>query len=98
MKSPSPPGRECAYPVPFRLDRQPGANLYRIINEGDERLRGLTLTLHGSGMMSASVPEALDPGEMLEVTVAGKDLARSTILVLRWFRPNGVEYLWRISF
>ncbi|CAN5542100.1 hypothetical protein BH10ACT7_BH10ACT7_12420 [soil metagenome] len=98
MKSPSPPRRECAYPVPFRLERQPSAHLYRIVNESDERLRGLTLTLHGSGMMSANLPESLGAREALEVTVAGHDLARSTILVLRWFRPNGVEYLWRISF
>lgn len=98
MKSPPPPRREVAYAVPFRVDRHPGANLYRIVNVGDERLRGLTLTLHGSGIMSASLPQSLSPGETLEVTVAGRDLARNTILVLRWFRPDGVEYLWRISF
>lgn len=98
MKNSPPVSIDCAYPVPFRLERLPNSNLYRIINDGTERVRGLTLTLHGSGMMSASMPESLGAGEVLEVTVAGHDLARSTILVLRWFRPNGVEYLWRISF
>ena len=98
MKSPSAPERECAYAVPFRIVRIPDSNLYRIVNAGDERLRGITLTLHGSGMMSATIPESLLPGEVLEVTVAGRDLARSAILVLRWFRPDGMEYLWRISF
>ena len=86
-----------AYPVPFELERGRG-NLYRIRNAGAETLRGITLTLHGAGMMATSVPATLDPGELLEVTVAGRDLARSTILVVRWFRPDDVEYLWRIAF
>ena len=86
-----------AYPVPFELERGRG-NLCRIHNRGAEILRGVTLTLHGAGMMSTSVPATLAPGEVLEVTVAGRDLARSTILVVRWFRPDDIEYLWRISF
>jgi hypothetical protein len=86
-----------AYAVPFTLERCPG-HRYRLRNAGNEVLRGITLTLHGVGMMSSSVPSTLDPGQSLEVTVAGRDLARSTILVVRWFRPDDVEYLWRISF
>lgn len=86
-----------AYAVPFSLKRGPG-NLYRLHNVSAEALRGVTLTLHGAGMMSSNVPATLQPGEALEVTVAGRDLARSTILVVRWFRPDDVEYLWRISF
>lgn len=86
-----------AYPVPFELERARG-NLYRLRNAGGEVLRGITLTLHGAGMMSTSIPATLRPGELLEVTIAGRDLARSTILVVRWFRPDDVEYLWRISF
>jgi len=86
-----------AYPVPFTLERARG-NLHRLKNASSETLRGVTLTLHGAGMMSTSVPATLEPGEVLEVTIAGRDLARSTILVVRWFRPDDVEYLWRISF
>jgi len=86
-----------AYPVPFTLERAQG-NLHRLTNVSSESLRGITLTLHGAGMMSTSVPATLEPGGVLEVTIAGKDLARSTILVVRWFRPDDVEYLWRISF
>jgi len=38
------------------------------------------------------------PEHGIEVTVAGRDRPRDTILVIRWFRPDGVEYLWRVSF
>jgi hypothetical protein len=88
---------EFAYRVPLRVDRGP-RHLYRITNTGPERLRGVTLTLHGSGVMGANAPTTLLPGDTLEVDIAGRALARDTILVVRWFRPNGVEYLWRVSF
>lgn len=86
-----------AYPVPFRVERGAG-HVYRIINESSETVHGVALTLHGSGVMGASSPSTLAPGDALEVTVAGRNLARSTILVVRWFRPDGREYLWRIAF
>lgn len=88
---------DLAYPVPFRVEQR-GAHTYLIVNDGTERVHGVALTLHGAGMMGATAPSTLQPGEALEVTVAGRDLSRSTIMVVRWFRPNGVEFLWRISF
>lgn len=92
------PSRDPAYRVPFRLHRQPGSNLYTLRNVANEPLDGVSLTLHGAGVMSVSVPARLAPGESLAATVVGRDLARNTILVVRWFRPDGTEYLWRISF
>jgi hypothetical protein len=86
-----------AYPVPFRVERGAG-HLYRIVNVGPEIVHGVALTLHGGGVMGASAPSTLRPGEVLEVAVAGRNLARSAIMVVRWFRPDGAEYLWRISF
>ncbi len=88
---------EFAYRVPLYIERGPG-HLYRFTNTGAERLRGVTLTLHGPGVMGANAPTTLAPGETLEVDIAGRSLARDTILVVRWFRPDGVEYLWRVSF
>jgi hypothetical protein len=58
----------------------------------------VTFTLHGPGMMPVSAPASLEPGEALEIAISGTDLARNTIGVVRWFRPDGVEYLWRVSF
>jgi hypothetical protein len=40
----------------------------------------------------------LPPGHGIEVTIALRTLAVNTILVIRWFRPDGVEYLWRVAF
>ncbi|TAL40926.1 MAG: hypothetical protein EPN91_11950 [Salinibacterium sp.] len=90
--------RQLAYEVPFRLDRNGAIRRYHLTNISNEPLEGISLTLHGAGVMSASNPARLFPGESLEVAVVGRDLARNTILVVRWFRPNGTEYLWRISF
>jgi hypothetical protein len=86
-----------AYPVPFRVQRA-DAPTYRIINVSAEPVHGVALTLHGSGVMGASSPCTLEPLEALEVIVAGRDLARRAIMVVRWFRADGEEYLWRISF
>jgi hypothetical protein len=66
-------------------------------NLGDERLTGVTFSLYGSGVMPASAPATLEPGDTLELVIAGHDLARDTIGVVRWFRPNRDEYLWRVS-
>jgi hypothetical protein len=87
-----------AYRVPFRLERDHRANTYTLINTSTETVSGVTFTLHGRGLLAASAAETVPPGHGVEVTIAGYDLARSTILVVRWFRPNGVEYLWRVSF
>ena len=87
---------EDAYRVPFRLDRQPPS--YRFLNESDEPVHGVAVTIHGAGTLAANAPAKLQPGEALEVTIDGDRLERGTILVVRWFRPNGIEYLWRASF
>lgn len=89
--------KPIAYRVPLALERGPG-RLYRFRNESSEVLRGVTLTLHGSGVMGANAPTTLRPGEVLEVDIAGRSLPRDAILVVRWFRPSGEEYLWRVSF
>lgn len=89
---------EPAYGVPFALRREPWTHRYILTNTGAETVDGVAFTLHGAGVMSASVPARLSPGDAVAVTVVGRDLARDTILVVRWFRPDGTEYLWRISF
>jgi len=67
-------------------------------NLGGERLTGVTITLFGRGLMPVGPPAVVDPGMNLEVTIYGDDLARDTIGVVRWFRPDGSEWLWRVSF
>jgi hypothetical protein len=98
MTGPRSPRFDLAYPVPFRIERDAGPRRYLLTNRGQEPVEGVTLTLLGAGVMPASTPSTLQPGESLEVLISGRDLARSTILVVRWFRSTGEEYLWRVSF
>lgn len=87
---------ESAYCVPWKFER--GDGHYALRNLGPEPLTAVTFNLYGSGMMPASAPSTLHAGETLEIMISGSNLARDTIGVVRWFRPNGQEYLWRVSF
>lgn len=87
-----------AYRVPFRFERGESLLTHRLINVGDDPVYGVTFTLHGGGLMRATTPTLLAPGHGVEVSIAAVDLALATILVVRWFRHDGVEYLWRVSF
>jgi hypothetical protein len=90
--------RPLAYRVPFVLEREPEQHAYRLTNTSGETVHGVTFTLHGAGIMAISPPRVLAPGHGIEVTIALRTLAANTILVIRWFRPDGVEYLWRVAF
>jgi len=87
---------ESAYRVPWAFER--GTGLFSLRNLGQESLHGVTFALYGPGLMPATAPATLQPGDALELVIAGDDLARATIGVVRWFRPDGLEYLWRVSF
>ncbi|WP_368499442.1 hypothetical protein [Herbiconiux sp. A18JL235] len=87
-----------AYPVPLRLDRRDAPHSYTLKNIGDEPLRGISFSLLGPGLMRATPPVLLQPGERLRLRIRGTGLSVGTVLVVRWFRPGGDEYLWRISF
>jgi hypothetical protein len=56
------------------------------------------LCLLGSGLLLPLSRRRLPPGTTLAFAVRGEDLARRAVVVVRWFRPDGEEYLWRISF
>jgi hypothetical protein len=91
-----------AYRVPWQFERGDGlampANCFKLRNLGPERLTRVTFNLYGSGIMPSSAPSTLEPGDSLEIVISGADLARDTIGLVRWFRPGGQEYLWRVSF
>jgi hypothetical protein len=87
---------ENAYRVPWHFERADGH--FTLRNLGQERLTGVTFTLYGSGIMPTSAPSTLQAGDALEIVIAGANLQRDTIGLVRWFRPNGQEYLWRVSF
>jgi hypothetical protein len=87
---------ESAYRVPWHFER--GDGHFTLRNLGNESLRRVTFNLYGAGLMPTSAPVTLEPGEALEIVIAGRDLEVSAIGVVRWFRPNDDEYLWRVSF
>lgn len=87
---------ESAYRVPWHFER--GDGHFTLRNLGPERLTRVTFTLYGSGMMPTSAPSTLDCGDALEIVISGPHLERDTIALVRWFRPNNDEYLWRVSF
>ena len=48
--------------------------------------------------VSVSAPSSIRPGEAVRATIGGPDPAEDTILLVRWFPPDGREYLWQVSF
>lgn len=96
-RSPDAP-HTAAYRVPFEIERRPRHGSLRLRNVSAEPLDGVRLHLDGPGVMAASLPQQLPTGSALDVQVLGDDLAVETLLVVRWFRPDGVEYLWQVSF
>lgn len=94
--SPAPRPRRIAYRVPWRVDRSTAPH-YRLVNAGRETLSGVTVSIAGSSRLQVSGPSSIPPGAAVRASVSGADPARDTILVVRWFPPDGREYLWQIS-
>lgn len=87
-----------AYPVPLRLDRRDAPRSYLLQNIGFETLNGLSFSLLGEAMMRATAPLTLAPRQEVRLRIHAADLPRTGVLIVRFFRPNGDEYLWRASF
>ncbi|AGW41039.1 hypothetical protein O159_09020 [Leifsonia xyli subsp. cynodontis DSM 46306] len=83
--------------MPWSVDRS-GAPHYRIVNTNREELRGVTVSIAGSASLRVSAPTSIRPGEAVRASVSGGHPERDTVLVVRWFPPDGREYLWQISF
>ncbi|MEY9950709.1 hypothetical protein [Leifsonia sp. EB34] len=100
LRSPLAPLRHkrFAYRVPWTVDRS-GAPHFRIVNTSAEELRGVTVSIAGSSSVRVSSPSRVRPGEAVRASISGRDdPARDTVLVVRWFPPDGREYLWLVSF
>lgn len=89
--------RPLAYRVPFELERNRARHAYRLVNTSTETVSGVSFTVHGSGVMALSPPRVLAPQHGIEVTIAAAHKKSDTIIVIRWFRPDGSEYLWRVN-
>ncbi|HEY2556953.1 MAG TPA: hypothetical protein VGI08_07590 [Diaminobutyricibacter sp.] len=89
--------RPAAYRVPWQVERA-AAPHYRIRNTGDDTLRGVTVSVFGTSRFRVAAPAIVRPGGAIHATTSGPDPARDTIVVVRWFAPDGAEYLWQVSF
>ena len=98
MTGPRTPTVNFAYPVPFQFERDTGPRRYLLTNRGNEVVSGVMVSLLGAGVMPATAPSTLEPGESLEVVISARDRAVGTRLVVSWFRPSGEEFLWWVSF
>jgi hypothetical protein len=87
-----------AYRVPFVVDRSRAPVRYYLVNRSPEPLDGVRLTLLGSGMMLPISSRRMQPGGIVAFAAYGSQLSRTSVVIVRWFRPNGEEYLWRVSF
>jgi len=82
--------------VPWRVDRSTAPH-YRLVNTGHETLSGVTVSVAGSARLRVSTPTSVPPGEAVRASVSGLGAERDSVLVVRWFPPDGREYLWQIS-
>ncbi len=83
--------------MPWRIDRA-SAPYYALVNTSPHVLRGVTVSVAGRSRLRVSAPASIRPGESIRAAVTGDDPARDTLLVVRWFPPDGREYLWQVSF
>lgn len=89
---------DVAYPVPFAIDRRTAPQALVLTNRSSECLSALSFSLLGTGSLRTTAPLVLEPGRQVRLVVSGQELPRRGIVVVRWFRPDGSEYLWRITF
>lgn len=90
-------GHAVARPVPWVVDRS-APPLYRLVNTSGDVLSGVTVSICGRSRLRVSSPATIAPDASVVATVIGRDVASDTILVVRWFHPDGTEYLWNVSF
>lgn len=100
----SPPARAApavAIPAPWRVVRR-SLGVLELEHRGSETAHSVRFALSGAGLLGLSLPRVVEPGERLRVVVRGAlgddaTDAPDSLLVLRWFQPDGTELLWPIA-
>jgi len=87
-----------AYRVPFVVDRSRAPVRYYLVNRSSETLDSVRLSVLGTALLLPISQSRVQPGGLLGFAVRGPNIARDSVVIVRWFRPNGDEYLWRVSF
>lgn len=95
-----------AVAVPWRVVRRSESGVIEVEHCGAAPLYSVRFALAGSGMLGLSLPRTVLPGERLRVVVRGAFSgpaadpdpgSAGTMLVMRWFQPDGTELLWPIA-
>jgi len=91
-----------AVAVPWRVVRRSESGVIEVEHCGAAPLYSVRFALAGRGMLGLSLPRTVLPGERMRVVVRGgfaESVAGSadTMLVMRWFQPDGTELLWPIA-
>lgn len=96
----APSARECsavAYRVPWRVVAREPSRSVTICNDSAERLTFVRFAVAGEGHLGLSLPRHVHPGESLSAELQWPFGAADTMITVRWFRPDGHEYLWALS-
>ncbi|MHA3685409.1 hypothetical protein ACXR2W_14275 [Leucobacter sp. HY1908] len=92
----------AAIAVPWRVvSRSPDGDI-EVAHSGRAPAHSVRFALAGGGMLGLSLPGTVLPGERVTVLVRHGEAgvcaaAPDAMLVLRWFEPDGREYLWPIA-
>lgn len=91
------PAAGAAYRVPWAVERRDDPR-FLLVNTSDEELHGVHLVLTGAGRLLWTRPLRVEPGGRIAFVLHADDPARDCVVCVRWFRPDGGEYVWRIVF
>lgn len=91
-----------AIAVPWRIVTRSASGVIEVEHRGAAPLHSVRFALAGSGMLGLSLPRTVYPGERVRVVLRGGHAeqtmrAADTMLMMRWFQPDGTEMLWPIA-
>lgn len=91
-----------AVAVPWQIVTRSSSGVIEVEHRGASPLHSVRFALAGSGMLGLSLPRTVYPGERVRVVLRGGHAERTlsasdTMLVMRWFQPDGREMLWPIA-
>lgn len=91
-----------AVSVPWHVVTRSASGVIEVEHRGSSPLHSVRFALAGNGMLGLSLPRTVYPGERVRVVLRGGHAERTsaaadTMLMMRWFEPDGREMLWPIA-
>jgi len=89
---------DCPYLLPWQVTQRSEGGLLELRNVSAERLTFVRFAVAGTGELALTLPRHAEPGETISVAFhEGCPPGAESLVTMRWFRPNGREYLWVLS-